>query len=207
MRLRVGTDAQLKAALRLRLAVSTIQVHWRRCRNARLRRLHHEYTQQRARRLLEQQQSPPLPPATLQPPPSAPTAAKTEGGGGPSEAAPTLAPLAVATPLVELERPSALWSLALRVVRIDQLRLPSPPASSDRLYCYFSLFGDGGVATPVHGETRCVTICDSSSITVDDADGAASAVAPGASGGGAGSVNAAGAAGRSHAVSLVAALA
>ena len=65
LRLRLGTTDQLRSALRLRLAVATIQVYWRRRRNARMRKLSIEYTRsKRAPRVPPQPAPQPAPPTT-----------------------------------------------------------------------------------------------------------------------------------------------
>ena len=157
MRLRVGTSAQLRASMRLRLAVSTIQVHWRRCRASRLRSVHKHLTQQRAR--LQQLPPPPPPPSEPPLPPAAPSSKPARAVRPSRSASPPISLseqrgegslLAHAHAshahayashahahtshahasheggrrVLTVEAPTSAWALAVRVGRIEGLRIP-----------------------------------------------------------------------------------
>lgn len=152
------------------------QVHWRRCRSARLRQRHHMEVATRAAALENARTANVAVPAAMAAPsaPAGPPPAPAERSDPPEPTTPsaTAARLrreALAIAPVEVEAPTSSWTLAVRIVRAQRVLVPRASletadgtmaaAGGARLYVYYSLFGSSsGVATSVHGETRHVLL-------------------------------------------------
>ena len=161
VRLRVGTPAQLRRSLRLKLAVATIQLHWRRVRNARLARLagHTVAAKDRAMGGRVARAAPMLT--------ASPGSAVSRKATARVVAEPARQPaLAAPSPLDGRSVADSLtaWTFAIRLVRatgIDVWGSLAAHQSDDeegQLYVHYRVFGQGSVTTAVFGETEAVPV-------------------------------------------------